>query len=82
MCIGQALRKGKSLLLNGEDLSKAFDSPKRAMKDIALRRPGAPESVVGFLASIDKDNEVHIISSYGTTYDTPASKKGSRPNVA
>ncbi len=37
MCIDQALRKGKPLFLNGEDLSKTFDSPERAIKDIALR---------------------------------------------
>ena len=81
MCINQALRKGNSLFLNGEDLSKAFDSPVRAIKDIALRRLGVLESVVDFLVSIDEENEVHIISSYGTTYDTPGLESGSRPSV-
>ena len=76
MCIDQALRKGKPLFLNGEDLSKAFVSPERAIKDIALRRLGVPESVVDFLASLDEGNEVHIISPYGITYDTPGLEKG------
>ena len=52
MCIGEAQRRGKLLFLDGEDLSKAFDSPERAIKDIALRRLGVPESVVKFLAEI------------------------------
>ena len=76
MCINQALRKGKSLFLNREDLSKSFDSPKQAIKDTARRRLGVPGSVVDFLTSIDEENEVHIISSYGTTYDTPGLEKG------
>ena len=36
-CIDQALRIGKQMFLNGEDLSKAFDSPERAIKVIAIR---------------------------------------------
>ena len=35
-----------------------------------------PESVVGLIASPDKGNEVHIITSYGVTYDTPGLEKG------
>ena len=76
MCIDQALGRDKPLFLNGEDLSKAFDSPERAIKDIALRRLGVPESVVDFLAALDEKNEVHIITSYGVTYDTPGLEKG------
>ncbi len=76
MCIDQALRKEKPLFLNGEDLSKAFDSPERAIKDIALRRLGVPESVVDFLAALDEGNQVHIITSYGVTYDTTGLEKG------
>ena len=75
ICSDQALRRGKSLFLNGDDLSKASDSPERAIKDIAVmiahRRLGVPRSVVEFQASIDEENEVHIISSYDATYDTP-----------
>ena len=76
MCIDEAQRRGKPLYLNGEDLSKAFDSPERAIKEIALRRLGVPKSVVKFLADIDEGNEVHIITSYGVTYDTPGLEKG------
>ena len=76
MCIDHALRRGKPLFLNGEDLSKAFDSPERAIKDIALRRLGVPESVVDFLVSLDEGNEVQIITKYGVTYDTPGLEKG------
>ena len=32
--------------------------------------------MVSFLASIDEENEVHIISSYGITYDTPGLENG------
>ena len=32
--------------------------------------------MVDFLASIDEGNEVHTISSYGTTYDTHGLEKG------
>ena len=71
MCIDPALRRGKPLFLNGEDLSKASNSPERAIKDIALRRLGAPESVVDFLASLDEGNEVHITTKHGATYETP-----------
>ena len=46
------------------------------MKDTALRQFRVPESVVEFLASIDEENEVHIISSYGTMYDTPVLENG------
>ena len=81
MCIDEALRKGKSLFLNGEDLCKAFNSPERAMKEIALKRIGVPESVVRFLAKIDDENQVHIITSYGITYDTPGLDSFSRPSV-
>ena len=42
---------------------------------------GVPESVAKFLASIDEENEVHIISSYGVTYDTPDLEKDLRPSV-
>ena len=70
MCIDQALRQGGGLFPNGEDLSKAFDSPGRAIKDIALRRLGVPKSIVDFLASLNEGNEVHIITKYGATYDT------------
>ena len=76
MCIDEAQRRGDPLFLNGEDLSKAFDSPERAIKDIALRRLGVPESVLQFLAGIDDGNEAHIITSYGVTYDTPGLEKG------
>ena len=76
MCIDHTLRKGKPLCLNREDPDKAFDSPERAIKDIALRRPGVPESMVDFLAPIDEENGVHIILSYGTTYDTPGLENG------
>ena len=61
MCIDQALRRGKSLFLNGGNFSKAFDSPERAIKDIAPRRLGARESVVEFLVSVDEKNEVHVM---------------------
>ena len=67
MCIDEALRKGRSLFLNGEDLGKAFDSPEGAIKEIAPKRLGVPESVVRFLAEIDDKHEVHIITSYGIT---------------
>ena len=46
MCIDEAQRRGKPIFLNGEDLSKAFDSPERVIKDIALRCLGVPKSVV------------------------------------
>ena len=35
-----------------------------------------PESVVGFLASLDEENEVRIITSYRVTYDIPELEKG------
>ena len=76
MCIDEAQRRGKSIFLNGEDLSNAFHSPERAIKDLALRRLGAPKSVVQFLAEIDDGNEVHIATSHGVTYDTPGLEKG------
>ena len=76
VCIDRTLRKGTSLFLNGEAISKAFDSPGRAIKYITLRRLGVPESVVKFLAPTDEENEVHIISSYGITYDPPGLEKG------
>ena len=69
------IRRGKPLFLNGGDLSKAFDSPGRAIKDTALRRLGVLESVVKFLAEIDGGNEVHIITPCGVTYDTPGLEK-------
>ena len=78
-CIDEAQRRGEPLFLNGEDLSKAFDSPERAIKDLALRRLGVPEPVVQLLAEIDDGNEVHIITSCGTTYDTPGLEKGFEP---
>ena len=71
MCIEHPLRRGKPLFLNGEDLSKAFDSHERAVEDIRLRGLGVPESAVSFLASLGGGGEVHIITSYGVTYDTP-----------
>ena len=37
MCMDEAQYRGKPLLLNGEDLSKVFDSPERVIKYIALR---------------------------------------------
>ena len=43
MCMDEAKRRGKPFFLNGEDLSKAFDSPGRTIKDIALRRLGVPK---------------------------------------
>ena len=46
MCIDEVQRRGNPLFLNGEDLSKAFDSPGCAIKDLALRRLGVPKSVV------------------------------------
>ena len=76
MCIDETRRRGKPLFLNGEDLSKAFDSPGGAIKDIALRRLVVPKSVVQFRAEIDDGNEVHIITSYVVTYDTPGLEKG------
>ena len=76
MCIDETQRRGKPLVLNGEDFSKAFDSPERAIKDLALPRLGVLESVVQFLAEIDDGNEVHIITSYGATCDTPGLEKG------
>ena len=81
MCIDQALRQGGGLFPNGEDLSKAFDSPGRAIKDIALRRLGVPKSIVDFLASLNEGNEVHIITKYGATYDTLGLEGGSKPNA-
>lgn len=62
ICIDQALRRGNPLFLNWEDLSKAFDSPERVIKDMALRSLGVPESVVGLLALLDEENKVHIIT--------------------
>ena len=44
---------------------------------MALRKLGVPESVVKFLASLDEENEVHIITSCGVTYDTPDMEKNS-----
>ena len=76
MCIDEALRKGTPLFLNGDDMRKAFGSPERAIKEIALNRLGVPESVVRLLAEIDDENEVHIITPYGITYDTPGLEKG------
>ena len=76
MCIYQALRRDNPLFLNGEDQSIAFDSPERAIRDTALYRLGVPESVVNFLALFDEGNEVHIITSYGVTYDTPGLGRG------
>ena len=76
MCIDEAQRRAKPLFLNGENLSKIFDSPERAVKDRALRRLDVPEAVVKFLADMDGGNEVHIITSYGVTYDTPGLEKG------
>ena len=76
MRIDEALRKGKPLFLYEENLNKAFDSPERAIKEIALKRIGIPESVVRFLAEIDDENEVHITTSCGATYDTPGLGKG------
>ena len=81
MCIGEALRKGKPLFLNGEDLSRAYESPERAIKETALNNLGVPDSVVRFLAEIDDENEVHIITSYGVTYAPPGLEKLSRPSV-
>ena len=75
MCIDEAQHRVEPLFLNGEDLSKAFDSPERAIKDIALWRLGVPKSVVKFLAEIDGGNEVHIITSCGVTYGTPGLEK-------
>ena len=81
ICIDEAQRRGETLFLNGEDLNRAFDSPERAIKDIALRRLSVPKSVVKFLAEIDEGNEVHIITSYGVTYGTPGLEKDSKPNA-
>ena len=76
MCIDETQHRRKPLFLNGEDLSKASDSPERAIKDIALRRLGVPNSVVKLLADIDDGNKVHITTSYGVTYDIPGLEKG------
>ena len=81
MCIGETLREGRPLFLNGEDLSKAFDSPERPTKEILPKRLGVPESVVRLFAKIDDANEVHITTSYGVTYDIPGWGKVSRPSV-
>ena len=57
-------------------MSKASDSPERAIKGIVLRRLGVPKTVVDFLASLDEGDEVHIITSHGVKYDTPGLEKG------
>ena len=44
---------------------------------MALRRLGAPESVVYLLAPLDVEDEVHIITVCGVTYDAPGLEKGS-----
>ena len=44
MCIRHALRKGESLFLNWEDLSKASGPPERSINDIAIKRLGVPAS--------------------------------------
>ena len=71
MCIDEDPRKRESPISKWGDLSKVFDSLERAIKEIALKRLGASESVVQFMAEIDDENKVHIITSHGTTYDTP-----------
>ena len=76
MCIDQPPRRDKSLFLNGEDMSRAFDLSERAIKDITTRILGVPESVVNFLASLGVENEIHTITAYGATYDTPGLEKG------
>ena len=81
MYIEQAPRRDKPLFVTEKDLSKAFASPERAIKHIALRRLGVPDSVVIFLASLDGENEVHIITIYGPHTILPGWKRGSEPSV-
>ena len=84
MCIDQALCREKSLFLTGEDLIndiKAFESPERAIKDIAPWRLGVPESVVKFLASIDEEDEVHIYRPTASRMTRRAWRESSRPSV-
>ena len=76
VCIDQAVRRNKALFLNGEDLSKVSDLLGGTMKGIALRRLWVPPNVVDFLASLYSGDEVHIITAYGVTYDTPGFEKG------
>ena len=73
-CLDNAHKYKRPLYLNGEDLSKAFDTPERAVKELALMRLGVPQAAIDFLGRFDIDNEVHILTGHGLTTEGEGSQ--------
>jgi hypothetical protein len=64
------------LITISQDISKAFDSVSRGLKELAFGRLGLPEEFCELFASMDTNNKTVVLTAYGTSEQVLGQEKG------